>query len=295
MRKFFLGSAALLALMGAAGAADLAPTTYKAPLPRAAAIDWSGFYLGLNGGYGRSNNCWDLKGANVPIAQINPANPIFIGVSAATNIAEGCNNGNGAVAGGQVGYRYQLNSFVFGLEAQGDWANLKGSNNSAVFNGLKLPPGVALSLVNTSKVDAIGLFTGQVGYSFGPVLWYVKGGAAVTNNEYDGALALNIPAGVIGNRAAIGFTATDHASAVRFGEVIGTGVDVMFAPGWSVGIDYNHLFMGSQTVGFAYTGSGGTGLPPAILASRAGIPSRNERISGDIDMATVRLNYSFGH
>jgi outer membrane immunogenic protein len=122
----------------------------------------------------------------------------------------------------------------------------------------------------------------------------VKGGAAVTNNEYDGALALNVPAGAFRNKTAFGLTATDHASAVRFGEVIGTGVDVMLAPGWSLGVEYNHLFMGSQTVGFAYTGAAGTGALAGLVNSPAGVPSRNETISGDIDMATVRLNYSFG-
>lgn len=290
MRKLLLASAAILAFAGAATAADLA---YKAPAAARTApgIDWSGFYLGINGGYGRSESCWDLNGANVPVRAIG-ANPIFLGLSGATNIAEGCNNGNGAVVGGQVGYRYQMNSWVFGLEAQGDWANLKGSNTSTVFSGLTIPPGGALSLVNSSKVDAIGMFTGQVGYAWGPILWYIKGGAAVTNNEYDGTLNASFTTNPV-NRFNFTLNATDHASAVRFGEVIGTGVDVMFAPGWSLGVEYNHLFMGSQQVGFAYTGASGTGLLAGVK-SPAGVPSRNESISGDIDMATVRLNYSFG-
>lgn len=292
MRRFFLSGAALLALAGVAGAADLAPSYKAAPLARPA-IDWSGFYLGINGGWGRSENCWDLNGANVPIVAVNK-NPVFLGLSGPANIAEGCNNGNGAVVGGQVGYRYQVNNFVFGIEAQGDWADLKGSNTSAVFNGLTLPPGAALSLVNSSKVDAIGMFTGQIGYSFGPVLWYVKGGVAVTNNEYDGTLNASFTPNRPGAAQLFSLNATDHASAIRFGEVVGTGVDFMFAQGWSIGAEYNHLFMGSQTVGFAYTGASGTGLLAGVI-SPAGTPSRNERISGDIDMVTLRLNYSFGH
>jgi len=294
MRRVILCSVALLALSGAAGAADLAPTAYKAP--RAApAYDWSGFYLGINGGYARSNNCWDLNGANVPlVGGPFPGGNAFIGVSAAFDpaLSEGCNNGKGAVAGAQVGYRHQVNNFVFGIEAQGDWANIKGSNTSNLFSGLTLPPGGALSLVNTSKVDAIGMFTGQVGYSFGPALWYVKGGAAVTNNKYDGVLNASFTQE---GREVFSLTATDHASAVRFGGVVGTGVDFMLAPGWSLGVEYNHLFMGSQKVGFAYTGASATLNGAALpLTSPAGVPSRNESINGDIDMATVRLNYSFG-
>jgi outer membrane immunogenic protein len=255
--------------------------------------DWSGFYLGLNGGGAQSHNCWNMNGYNVPV--FSPSGkPTFIGISGATNIAEGCSTSTGAVFGGQVGYRYQVNSFVFGLEAQGDWANLSSSFNSAAFTGIntalsKLPGRLAggASLVNTSKVDAIGMFTGQVGYSFGPLLWYVKGGAAVTDTKYSGVANLNVGTLLTVN-------ATDAASAVRFGEVVGTGVEWMFAPGWSIGAEYNHLFMGSQNVGFAYTGSSVT-AKGLTSVNAAGIPSRNVSINGDLDMATFRLNYSFGH
>jgi hypothetical protein len=49
---------------------------------------------------------------------------------------------------------------VFGVEAQGEWANLKGSNTSTTgtFGGLPFS--------NQTKIDAIGLFTGQVGYAW---------------------------------------------------------------------------------------------------------------------------------
>src|SRR5882724_3286328 len=271
MKKHIFAACLAALTVTPAMAADMA---MKAP-PMGVArpiYDWTGLYLGINGGYGQSRNCWDMNGA------------LVFGFSPA--ISEGCNNGTGAVAGGQIGYRYQTGSLVFGIEAQGDWANLKGSNTSNVFNGLALPPGVGLSLVNTSKVDAIGLFTGQIGYSFGPLLWYVKGGAAVTDNKYDGALNFTSPR--------FSLSATDHASAVKFGGVVGTGLDWMFADGWSVGVEYNHLFMGSNDNGFKLTSFGTTPaivLPKNLLAP--GMPTRNDSISQDIDMATVRLNYRF--
>jgi outer membrane immunogenic protein len=264
-------------------AADL---PYKAaPMPVAAPIQtWTGLYLGLNGGGAWSRNCWDMNGA------------LVFGFS--PSLAEGCNNASGGVVGGQIGYRQQIGALVFGIEGQGDWANLTGSNQSTVltsaaaaFPNSKIPAALSklgVSLVNTSKVDAIGMFTGQVGYSFGPtLLWYIKGGAAVTDNKYDGALS--VPAF---GRLATGLTATDHADAVKFGGVVGTGLEWMFADGWSVGAEYNHLFMGSRNVGLALTGSNPT-TPVAPLLS-AGMPTRNDRISQDIDMATLRLNYRFG-
>ena len=84
---------------------------------------------------------------------------------------------SGATAGGQVGYRWQRAAWVFGLEAQGNWADLSGSNptQNAFLAGF----------ANRSRIDAIGLFTGQVGYSWNSFLLYVKGGAAVTQDKYE--------------------------------------------------------------------------------------------------------------
>jgi outer membrane immunogenic protein len=274
---------------GAALAADLPVKAPYSPVARPI-YDWTGIYIGANGGGGRSSNCWTQNGANVPILQTAPGSTAFLGLSGFIpgGVAEGCNSGSGAVAGGQIGARYQFNSFVFGIEAQGDWANLSGSNPSqALPHGLF---GFPATLTNQTKTDAIGTFTGQVGYSFGPVLWYVKGGAAVTDNKYTGSLNVNFPAGVF-SRLPATVAATDGGTAVKFGGVVGTGLEWKFAPNWSIGAEYNHLFMGREQVGLAYTGASGTGV---VIVSPAGTPSRNESISQDIDMATVRLNYSFG-
>src|SRR5437764_880021 len=120
MKKILMGAFGLAAvsMSAPAVAADLAARPYtKAPPPMIAAIyDWSGFYIGLNGGGAWSRECWD--------------NTLFFGVPTVPAFREGCHNASGAVAGGQIGYRWQASSWVFGLEAQGDWADLKGSNVS---------------------------------------------------------------------------------------------------------------------------------------------------------------------
>ena len=61
MKKVLLVTASLIALGAAAPAvaADLAARPYtKAPAMVAAVYDWSGFYIGANGGWGSSRNCW---------------------------------------------------------------------------------------------------------------------------------------------------------------------------------------------------------------------------------------------
>ncbi|WP_414645698.1 outer membrane protein [Bradyrhizobium sp. 27S5] len=88
--------------------------------------------------------------------------------------AWGCHNATGGTVGGQIDYRWQIANSLFGLEAQGDWADFKGSNANLAFAGVQ----------DESKLDAFGLFTGQVGYAWNNMLLYVKGGAAVVRDKY---------------------------------------------------------------------------------------------------------------
>jgi outer membrane immunogenic protein len=240
MKKLLLGTIGLVAMSGSAIAADLAARPYKAPPPVVAAIyDWSGFYIGANGGWGESRNCWGV----VPLSGVT--------------IADGCASRSGGLFGGQLGYRWQSGQFVFGLEAQGDWADLSGSHVSVV-NPL-FTTGV--------KVDAVGLFTGQIGYAWNASLFYLKGGAATTRNRFD---ITSIATGV------------DVASATsnRWGGAVGIGWEYGFAPNWSAGIEYDHLFMGDSNNSFSVVNP--------LLAGAA------NRISQDVDMVTLRFNYKFG-
>jgi outer membrane immunogenic protein len=243
MKKLLLAVAGLVGLgMAPALAADLAARPYtKAPPIVAPIYNWGGFYIGINGGGASTHKCWDINN-DLGVAQV----PAF---------REGCHDATGGVVGGQIGYRWQAANWVFGLEAQGDWADLTGSNSSAFF---------IAGTTNRSKVDAIGLFTGQVGYAWNNVLWYVKGGAAVTNDKYSGQF--------------LGVT-FDNASETRWGGAIGTGIEFGFAPNWSVAFEYDHLFMGNRNNTFT-----------AVVGGL----SRIDNIHQDVDMGTVRVNYTFG-
>jgi outer membrane immunogenic protein len=250
MKKFLLATVGLVALGTAApaSAADLAPRPYtKAPPPMVAIYDWSGFYIGANGGGGWSHKCWDVTNFRVPV----------------TPFREGCHDATGGVVGGQIGYRWQSAGWVFGLEAQGDWADLKGSNVS-----LFIP-----AWTNNSKIEALGLFTGQVGYAWNNVLWYVKGGAAVTDDKYNGTVTTT---GAL----------FDSASETRWGGVVGTGLEFGFAPNWSVAVEYDHLFMGNRAI---------TATSAGVLAGiPAGSVFRTDSIRQDVDMVTARINFRFG-
>lgn len=129
MRKLFLGSAALLAFMGAAGAADLAPT-YKAaaPVPYVR-TDWSGFYVGLEAGYGWGRDSFDT---NLNGARIFPgANNGLINNPFAFS-GTGSSNTNGYLAGGFFGAQKQYGNWVFGIEADIDATGMTNSFRSSV-------------------------------------------------------------------------------------------------------------------------------------------------------------------
>jgi outer membrane immunogenic protein len=244
-----------------AAAADLAPRPYtQAPAPLlAAAYDWSGFHIGANGGGAWSRKCWDINPFVINLSQV--------GARFTVSGSEACHAASGATSGGQVGYRWQSAAWVFGVEAQGNWANLSGSNltQNIFFAGN--------GMANRTRIDSIGLFTGQVGYSWNTFLLYVTGGAAVVRDKYDSYLTTAFggqPVGFVVNRG----------SETRWGGVVGVGGEYAFSPNWSLALEYDHLFMGSHDVAMVYD--------PALFVPA--LVNHSERIRQDIDMVTVRLD-----
>ena len=242
MKKFLLATVGLVTLVGMAAPASAADMAVKArpPAPVLAPIyDWTGFYIGANGGWGESHNC------------VNFADDLG-------TFGEACRGRSGGLFGGQVGYRWQANQWVFGLEAQGDWADLNNTRVSLI------DP----TLSTRAKTDGIGLFTGQIGYACNAALLYVKGGAAVTSNRFS----------IFNNITGIELAA---ASSTRWGGTVGVGFEYGFAPNWSFGVEYDHLFLGDANNSFSIVNPNVVGV-------------LNSRITQDVDMVTLRVNYRFG-
>src|SRR6476619_958011 len=136
MKKFLMGAVGLFAL-GMAAPASAADMAVKAPPPAPLPVlyNWTGFYIGANGGWGQSHSCVDFLNAG--------------GVA----VAQGCRDRSGGLIGGQLGYRWQ---------AQGDWADLSNQRASLVNPALS----------TRTKTSGIGLFTGQIGYAWNASLFY---------------------------------------------------------------------------------------------------------------------------
>jgi outer membrane immunogenic protein len=244
MNKFLLGTVSVIAMVTSASAADMAPYS-KAPPMIAADYDWSGIYTGGNGGWGTSHKCWDFTNAA----------GVFI-------VSEGCHDATGGTAGGQVGYRWQASHLVLGAEAQYNWADFNGSNRSIPFP----------AFVNATRVDALGLFTGQVGFATHNALFYIKGGGGLTSDRYTGYSSLT------------GVQVSNTVDNTRWGGVAGVGLEYGFAANWSAGVEYDHMFMQDKLITFTNVGT----------VAPAGTAFASDRIHQDADLLTVRINYRWG-
>jgi outer membrane immunogenic protein len=218
MKKFLLGTVALIAFAAPAAAADLAARPYtKAPPIAPPIMTWTGFYVGLQGGGG-----W---GTSDETYFFGPNTPAFNGSQSYDT--------SGGFAGGVAGYNWQSGAVVFGLEGDYHWANIDG--RSAVIN--VGPPNLGDTYY--TRLRGFGDIKGRLGYAAGPALFFVSGGAAVGDiqHRYDAAL----------NGGAANSFASNNT---RWGWTVGAGAEYMFAPNWSAKIEYNYLDLGTSTINY---------------------------------------------
>ena len=146
MKRILLAGVGVLALASLANAADLPRQMYtKAPPPMVAPYyNWTGFYLGINGGGAWGTSNWSSTGD--------------FDVS-------------GGMIGGTIGYNWQTGPWVFGLEGDVDWASVKGTTNNVGCLGGGC----------SSENTWLGTARGRVGYAFDRWLVYGTGGAAIAD------------------------------------------------------------------------------------------------------------------
>jgi outer membrane immunogenic protein len=216
------------------GAMAAAAMIAKAPV---AAPNWAGFYLGVEagGGFGNSNHVG--------------GGPTFGPTTHGYRIA-------GALAGGTVGYNLQSGPWVYGLEGDFAWTDLRGQAN-------EVPPFNSAAVAVTHE-HWLGTGRARLGWTTPQnVLLYATGGVAAASVE---AIVLRP-------------TAPDVAQTnTRWGWTAGAGGEAMLGRGWSAKAEY--LFARLQ--GSSYFPS-----PPPNIATRSDVP---------VDEHLVRfgVNYHFG-
>ena len=256
---------AVLTAASAASAADLAARPYtKAPV-MAPVYDWTGFYIGGNVGYswGRSSDTSTLT---------NGAGTVLFTTGAGANM-------DGVIGGGQIGYNWQVQNWVWGLEADIQGSDQKGRRDYLCPTGVCTPPfgviavfpGPAVPVALDQKLEWFGTVRGRVGVLATPqVLFYATGGLAYGE--------VNTSA-VIG-AGAFGFNAHD----TRVGYTVGAGVEGAIGGNWTAKLEYLYMDLGRTSGTFLTT----------IPALGGGVLSYNysSRITDNI--VRVGLNYKFG-
>jgi outer membrane immunogenic protein len=284
MRKLLLGSTALLALAVSAPvmAADLpAAPVYKAPaLVPLPVYDWTGFYVGVNGGYS-----WGKSATDYTVTGFAP-------FSTSQSM-------NGWVFGGQAGYNWQFNrNWIFGLEAD---LQATGQHGTAALPGLSttvtipcLPttnicfPTVTTTTTTGSveqKLPWLGTARARLGFL--PAdrwMLYVTGGLAFGEVETSAAASstttttLGLGGPVVGTTTA---TAAASANTTRAGWTVGAGSEWVISGPWTAKVEYLYVDLGNVSNNFTFAG-----LPGAPVVTTSSHVTDN--------IVRVGLNYRFG-
>ena len=160
MKQLFLGMTAFVAVSTTtAFAADLAVKSPRpAPMPAPAIFNWTGCYIGVEGGgnWGRSE-------------QISRS-----GITAGLPITGGFDL-SGGLAGGTVGCNYQIGSFVIGIENDYSWTNKQGS-------AFDQPP-FNTAVTSATREKWVDTLRGRAGFAWDRIFLYGTGGGAWAGTE----------------------------------------------------------------------------------------------------------------
>lgn len=210
MKKLIV-AAALVTLPTVASAADLGARRIAVPAAIVAPVfSWTGFYVGLNAGYGFANT------------NINSRTDGFLPGS-----------GGGFVGGGQIGYNYQINNIVLGVE--GDFGYFGVRRSASVTDG-RVTVGGRWQTNWDASVRA------RLGVAVDRTLFYVTGGVAFTDLSARASLTSPVA------------TQSISASHNRVGWTVGAGIEHAFAPNWTARAEYLYANYGSKALTFNFGG-----------------------------------------
>jgi outer membrane immunogenic protein len=264
MKKLLLGTAVLVALAG--GSAAAADLPVKAP-PMVAGFDWTGPYIGANGGYswGRSETDYRIESSLVPTSQ----------------------NLNGWLGGGQAGYNWQVDRhWVFGIEADLQATGQEGlqalPGSSACFTAF-VAGAAGTDCVTTTgnlaqKLPWVGTARARLGF-LPTDRWMVYGTGGFAFGEVDTDAASSATFLTTINGVPISTVSRNSAAAssvTKGGWTAGGGTEWAIAGAWSVKLEYLYVDLGHVTASTRL-------VPPFTTTSHV-----------TDNIVRVGLNYRFG-
>jgi opacity protein-like surface antigen len=254
--KMVVLAGSILALAGAASAADLPMKAAYAPPPPI--LSWAGFYIGGHGGYGWKDDPFSLTISSNPRTILNGF------------------RSTGWVAGGQFGYNWQYGGFVGGVELDVSATDIKG--NSA-FVTTDFGGGNLFSRQLGDDVRLLGSARGRFGWApSSDWLLYGTGGLGwerLNQTSFSGQI---IPGTGF-------FNVNSTTPTSLFGWVLGAGVEYrLWQTNWIGRLEYLHYdfgqFRNSTFIVTNIQGEFGQSSPAG---------------DQKIDVVRVGLSYKFGN
>ena len=255
--RILLASVTAIALTGSAFAADLpSPAPPPVYVPPAPVFTWTGVYVGGQIGYGWGKDDATISdggfanGFTPPppappatAGDVGPARPAAVADPAIPFIPYSYsdfnrinNNASGVIGGAHVGYNYQINQFVLGLEGDVDGSSLSRTANFAPFSNY-YQDYIPISI--HSNLGVQGSIRGRLGYAFDRVLVYATGGVAF------GGFNTNVSTAYINALFYPAFFGTDSFSNTRVGWTVGGGLEYAVTNNWSVRAEYRYTDFGT--------------------------------------------------
>ncbi len=241
-------------------------SVYKAP-PPAQVYNWTGFYVGANGGYGWGDPSYS-------IAPDSDAARLFI---LSHDLRSGAFDVSGGVVGGQLGYNWQISpKWVTGLEADFGYARLRG-NSSITTRALF---GDTVNHTYETKLDWLGTIRGRLGFlPTENFLIFATGGVAygrtsanqsTTNLTYKGVYFQGVfPDG--STLFCVGGTCTSGGgSKTSVGWTIGGGMEYAIWKNITLKAEYLYVDLGDQTIhplSQSFSGSAPTSIAVAYRSN----------------------------
>jgi outer membrane immunogenic protein len=242
MLRLLLRALAMLPLAACpVNAADM--PTKAPPLAVAAPAGWTGWYVGGSLGYGWHN-------ATAGIASNTPVLAALITIG--TIPSSLTTDPKGGLGGLQLGYNYQINKAVFGVEADISLADISGRHS--IRNPGPILPFAIYTTTVEQRLEWFGTLRGRVGFTpFDNLLIYGTGGLAYGRTNYNG----NIQRSAI----LLNFGVPASTDVTKTGWTVGGGVEYALSNKWSVKAEYLYYDLGNATL------TGNQKPPPLFLAA----------------------------
>src|SRR5215813_2090979 len=270
--------ATALAALSFGNAAQAADMPVKALPPVAPGVNWTGFYVGGHIGYGWGNKDFSLPDiAGQKFGDCTGSHQECFDFSKLGSPALSQKLA-GLLGGVQAGFNLQSGAFVYGVEGQLSWTDMKKDSLSKLgqFRYVNCWYDIAkeIDLKAHTEVSWVATLSGRIGYVIDRVLIYAKGGVAFADQDYNWIVTK-------GSHD----LATAKFSDTRTGWMVGAGAEWALWHNWSAKLEYNYMDFGTETINAA------TNVCLSGQCSR-----KDVRVDIDEHMHVVKLgiNYRFG-